>query len=128
MKDGGKARSPRDPGERAGQEADGQVASSPSGPGAGTASLPATPRVPARPQQPATPPSRPRPGAPVRPQQPRGGLTAVLLIRAVPAVGPPVTPRVGLLHAAAVLTLEGECPTGHPWDRGGAGRARGWDP
>lgn len=72
------------------------------------------------------------PGFPARappPHYTRGpsrwtGLTAVLLVRAVPAVRPPVTPRVGLLHAAAVLTLEGECSTRHPWGRGGEGGAQ----
>lgn len=62
------------------------------------------------------------------PRQPssEGGLTAVLLVGAVPAVGLPVTARVGLLHAAAVLTLEGERPTRHPWERGGGAGHRGW--
>lgn len=58
----------------------------------------------------------------------QGELTTVLLVRAIWAVGLPVTLRVGLPHAAAVRTLEGERPTGHPWDRGGEGRARGWVP
>ena len=44
----------------------------------------------------------------------RPGLTAEQLVRAVPAVGVPVTLWVGLLHTAAVLTLKGEGPTRHP--------------
>lgn len=59
------------------------------------------------------------------PSKPPGvGLTAVLLVGAIPAVGVPVALRVGLLHAAAVLTLEGEGPARHPCDRGGGGRAQ----
>lgn len=74
----------------------------------------------------APPPSLPGASGPLAAGQ--GGLTAVLLVRAIWAVGPPVTLRVRLPHAAAVRTLEGERPTGHPWDRGGEGRARGWVP
>lgn len=54
-------------------------------------------------------------GCPAHPSlSERPGLTAVLLVRAVRAVGVPVTLRVGLLHTAAVLTLKGEGPTRHP--------------
>lgn len=54
-------------------------------------------------------------GCPAHPSlSERPGLTAVLLIRAIPAVGVPVTLWVGLLHTAVVFTPKGEGPTRHP--------------
>lgn len=55
-----------------------------------------------------------------------GRLTAMVLVRTITTVQVPVTLWVGLLHTAPVLTLEGECPTGHSWDGGDQAGHQRW--